>query len=184
MIILIVVGVAALLSIACYNTLVVRRNQMANAAGTVDVMLKKRYDLIPTVVETVRQYAGHESSLLSKVTEMRSRGFDALSSADKAGLDRELKSLGSSLRLVAENYPDLKASENFMQLQRTLNETEEQLSAARRTYNAGVTAYNNSVMTFPTNLFAELFGFRPGKVIAIPDEERAAPDMKKLFGKR
>lgn len=112
---------------------------------------------------------------------MRSKSYDSLTPQEKAEFDRTFSDVRRQIFMVAENYPQLRASENFMQLQRTLNETEEQLSASRRTYNACVTDYNNAVMTFPSNIVAGIFGFTKQAVLVIPEEERAVPNVKNLF---
>lgn len=181
MIISLILLLVALFFIISYNTLVRKRNSVTNAFGTIDAMLKKRFDLIPNLVATVQQYAKHEESTFSKITEMRSRGFNQLSDSEKAEFDQAFNSARRSFFMVAENYPDLKASENFLQFQRTLNETEEQLSASRRTYNACVTDYNNSVQTFPTHLIAGMFSFSVKEVLTIPEAERTNPSVKNLF---
>lgn len=181
MIIALILLLIALFFIISYNTLVRKRNSVTNAFGSIDAMLKKRFDLIPNLVSTVQQYAKYEENTFSKITEMRSRGFNQLSDSEKAEFDQAFNRASRSFFMVAENYPDLKASENFLQLQRTLNETEEQLSASRRTYNACVTDYNNSVQTFPTNLIAGMFSFSAKEVLTIPEEERTNPNVKNLF---
>ena len=181
MIVLIILAVIALFFIASYNTLTRKRNNIDNAFGSIDAMLKKRFDLIPNLVATVQQYAKHEEATFTKIAELRARNYENLSAGEKAEFDRSFAAASRSFFMVAENYPQLRASENFMQLQRTLNETEEQLSAARRTYNACVTDYNNSVMTFPSNMIANMFGFTKKEVLTIPEAERANPDVKKLF---
>ncbi len=177
----IIIAVCLLIIIGSYNSLVRKRNNVDNAFGSIDAMLKKRFDLIPNIVATVQQYAKHEESLFSKVTEMRTKGYEQLSSEDKAEFDKAFTQASRKFIAVAENYPELKASENFLQLQRTLNEVEEQLSAARRTYNANVTDYNNAVMTFPSNLIAGMFGFTAKTVLSIPEEERQNVNVKNLF---
>ena len=177
----IVVAACLLLVVVMYNNLVRKRNYVDNAFGSIDAMLKKRFDLIPNMVATVQQYAAHEKELLAEVTEMRSKRYGTLSGEEKADFDRAFTQAGRRLLAVAENYPQLRASENFLHLQRSLNEVEEQLSAARRTYNAHVTDYNNALMTFPSNLIAGLFGFTPRAVLSIPEEERANVDVKALF---
>lgn len=173
--------VIVLFVIISYNTLIRKQNNTINAFGTIDAMLKKRYDLIPNLVATVQQYAKHEQGVFAEVTELRTKPYAQMTQNEKADFDKTFNQARRSFFMVAENYPDLKASDNFLQLQRTLNETEEQLSAARRSYNACVTDYNNSVMTFPTNLLANMFGFRKKDVLTIPDEERKTPNVKELF---
>lgn len=181
MIILIIIGAIALIFISVYNSLVRKRNETVNAFGAIDAMLKKRYDLIPNLVATVQQYAEHEKSTFAQITEMRNKTYESLSNQEKANLDAAFSQATSRFFAVAENYPQLKASQNFEQLQRALNETEEQLSAARRTYNASVTDYNNAVQTFPSNMIAGMFGFTQKEVLTIPEKERATPDVKNLF---
>lgn len=170
--------------VSMYNGLVRRRNEIQNMQGSIDALLKQRFDLLPNLVATVKQYATHEATTLESVAALR-RGkssYSELSTDEKAAFDR---GFGLGLRdfyAVAENYPELKASENFMHLQRTLNELEEQLSAARRTYNATVTSYNNAVQTFPSSVIASMFGFRPQQVLATPPEEQRVPNVGNLFG--
>lgn len=177
----IIIAVCLLYVAIGYNSLVKKRNDVTNAFGSIDAMLKKRFDLIPNIVATVQQYAKHEESLFTKVTEMRSKRYGQLSDEEKAEFDKAFTQVSRQFIAVAENYPELKASENFMHLQRTLNEVEERLSAARRTYNACVTDYNNAVMTFPSNLIAGIFGFSSKPVLSIPEEERQNVSVKNLF---
>ena len=181
MISLIILGIIFLYAIISYNTLTRKRNNVDNAFGSIDVMLKKRFDLIPNLVATVQQYANHEEETFTKITNLRTKSYDSLTAEEKADFDKTFTAAKNNFFMVAENYPALRSSENFMQLQKTLNETEEQLSASRRTYNAAVTDYNNSVMTFPSNIIANLFSFTKKEVFAIPEEEKVNPDVKKLF---
>lgn len=178
---MILLAVIFLYSIVVYNRLTRKRNNVDNAFGSIDAMLKKRFDLIPNLVATVQQYAQHEEGTFAKITELRAQSYTAMSEADKVAFDEAFNSARRRFFMVAENYPALRASENFMQLQRALNETEEQLSASRRTYNAAVTDYNNSVMTFPANIVANVFSFTKKEVLTIPEEERANPNVKNLF---
>lgn len=181
MVAIIILVLLALALIVPYNNLTRRRNQVDNAFGAIDAMLKKRFDLVPNLVATVQQYAAHEKETLEQITALRAKNYAAMSPAEKADFDRSFNAARRRFFLVAENYPQLRASENFLQLQRSLNEIEEQLSAARRTYNAAVTDYNNAVMTFPSNLVAGLFGFTRKEVLSIPEAERANPNVKELF---
>ncbi|MCU4175487.1 LemA family protein [Marinilabiliaceae bacterium N1Y90] len=147
-----------------------------------DVQLKKRYDLIPNLVSTVKQYAAHEKDLLTKVTEMRAKATDGNLSADeKVALDNKISSGMKSLMVAVENYPDLKANENFMNLQRTLTEVESQISAARRTYNAVITDFNNGTQTFPKSIVAGVMKLQRKEVFVIPEVERQNVDVKSLF---
>ena len=174
-------AIIAIYGIIAYNDLIRKNNQVTNAFGTIDVMLKKRFDLIPNLVATVKQYAQHESDTFTKITELRTKSYDSMTNEEKTDFDRSFSQAQRHFFMVAENYPSLKASDNFLQLQRTLNETEEQLSASRRTYNACVTDYNNAVMTFPSNLIANIAHFKTKEVLTIPEEEKAVPNVKDLF---
>ena len=182
---IIIISAVVLLAIiitAMYNGLIRRRNEVDNAFGGMDVQLKKRYDLIPNIVATVKQYAAHEKDLLTKVTEMRAKATNGNLSADeKVALDNQISAGMKSIMVAVENYPDLKASENFINLQRTLNEVESQISAARRTYNAVITDYNNGIQTFPQNILAGMMKMTKKEVFVIPETERQNVDVKSLF---
>ncbi len=156
-----------------YNTLVYKRNVLQNTFASIDVMLKKRYDLIPNLVQTVKGYAEHEQEVLVRVTELRNRAAKPdLSDDEKIMLDARITGAMGRLMAVVENYPDLKADTHFLQLQRTITEIEEQISAARRAFNAAVTDYNNSCMMFPTNIAASVFGFSTRRLFEIPDVQK------------
>lgn len=178
---IIIVAVIALFLMMTYNTLVRRRNRADNAFATIDVMLKKRFDLIPNLVSTVQSYAKHEAGVLTEIVKLRSKSYSSLTQDEKVGMDKELRSVQHSFNILAEQYPDLKASNNYLQLQGSLNETEEQLSAARRTYNSAVTEFNNALQTFPSNLVASMFGFSKRALLETPAEERKNVDVKSLF---
>ena len=174
--------VVLLVPVAMYNTLVRKRNQIHNIFGTMDALLKKRWDLIPNLVSTVKGYADHERTLFENVTQARAQAEQGqLSENQKVGLENSFMQLLGVVRATVENYPDLKASDNFMHLQRTLNELEEQISAARRAYNASVTDYNNSVQTFPTNIIAGMFNFQEKPLFQIEAGERENPEIGKLL---
>ncbi|MDO5571460.1 MAG: LemA family protein [Bacteroidales bacterium] len=181
MITIIIIALLALFVIMTYNSLIRSRNEVTNSFATIDVMLKKRYDLIPNLVASVQKYAEHEKGVFEKVVELRQKNYSSLSDEEKITLDKEFNKASRSFFAVAENYPDLKASTNFLQLQASLNETEEQLSAARRTYNAAVTDYNNKIQVFPNNIFAGALGFTKKEVLVIPEVERERPNVKELF---
>src|SRR5688572_7451014 len=142
--VLIAVVVVGIFGITVYNNLVRRRNVVDQAFSTIDVQLTQRYDLIPKLVETVKQYMGHERSLLEDITRLRSQAVAATTPADRIAADNQLTRAMGQLNVTMENYPQLKASDTFVQLQRSLNEVEEQLAAARRSYNAAVTDYINA----------------------------------------
>lgn len=167
-----------LILVGMFNSLVARRNQVRNVFATCDVMMKKRYDLIPNLVSTVKGYAAHERELFEGITAARAKAMDSgAAGGERVLADNALTGMLSRLFAVVENYPNLKASDNFLHLQRTLNEVEEQLSAARRAYNASVTDYNNAVEMFPTNLIAGTFGFAREPFFEIPDTQRTAPNV-------
>ncbi len=187
MIIAIVIAAVVFLVIApiisIYNGLVRKRNEVDNAFGGMDVQLKKRYDLIPNLVATVKQYATHEKETLTNITEMRAKataGGD-LSNDEKVALDNQISAGMRKIMVAVENYPDLKANENFMNLQRSLNEVESQISAARRTYNAVVTDFNNGIQVFPSNIIAGMMNLKTKKVFEIIEEERQNVDVKSMF---
>jgi LemA protein len=173
--------VLVLFIVGMYNGLVRRRNEVDQAYGTIEVQLVQRYDLIPKLVETVKQYMGHERGLLENIVRLRNEAMDATVPAEKIRKDNELTHSLNALRVNFENYPQLRASENFMHLQRTLNEVEEQLAAARRSYNAAVTAYNTNVQTFPSALIAGPFGFDTKPMFAAEPRKREDVDMQGLF---
>lgn len=179
---IVLVAILAIGLFSVYNGLVRKRNGIIYAFSSIDVMLKKRFDLIPNLVASVQQYVKHESSTFAQITEMRNANYSTMSNSDKIKFDDQFTQCKNSFFAVAENYPDLKASENFMQLQRSLNETEEQLSAARRSYNAAVVNYNNSIETVPTLWIASSFGFTKNNDILVTlEKERENVDIKKIF---
>ena len=181
-IILGIVGVIVLSIILIYNGLVNRKNQVENAFGGMDAQLKKRYDLIPNIVNTVKTYMQHEADTLTQITELRAKATaDNISNDEKVDLDNALTAKLGGIMVAVENYPDLKASDNFIQLQRNLNEVESQISASRRTYNAVVTEYNNGIEMFPSNLLANFLNYQRKKVFEIPEEQRGNVDVKSLF---
>jgi LemA protein len=166
--------------VVMYNTLVSRRNQVDNVFGTMDAMLKKRWDLVPNIVSTVQGYAKHEKTLFENVTQARSRAVSGQMKSDEmVQYDNSVSQLMGVFRATVENYPQLKAGENFLHLQRTLNELEEQISAARRAFNAAVTDYNNAVQMFPTNIVASMFGFQTKTLLEFSRQERQNPDVEK-----
>ena len=169
--------------IIMYNGLIGKKNNVKNAISSIDVMLKKRHDLIPNLIETVKQYMTHEKETLTEIVRLRSQIVDNkdISNSERVGLENQLTNKLSGLNVNIENYPDLKANQNFMQLQGTLNETEEQLSASRRAYNATVLAYNNGLEMFPSNIIAGMMNLEQVDFLETPKEERQNPDVKSLF---
>ena len=179
----IIIGVVVILVVVfLYNSLISKKNQVTNVFGTIDALLKKRYDLLPKLISTVKAYMQHEKSLLTEITEMRAKAVSGRLSDDaQVELDNKLSKMLGGIMVAVENYPDLKANQNFLQLQRTMNEVEEQISAARRAYNAAVTAYNNAVEMFPTNVAASMMRYKLKKVFEISEEQREDVDAEKLF---
>ncbi len=177
----IALGVVALFLVFMYNSLVAKSNQVKNAFAGIDVQLKKRYDLIPNLVSTVKQYASHEKDLLEKITELRTKAESSHSPKEKVELDNEISGLIGKIMVAVENYPDLKASENFLHLQQSLNEVEEQLSASRRSFNAAVLNLNNAVQMFPTNLMAGVMGLSTQTMFEIPESQRSTPNVANMF---
>ncbi len=154
--IVIIVCVILLFVLIVYNGLVRKRNQVKQSRSSIDVYLTQRFDLIPNLVEVVKGYAAHEKSLFEEITKLRTAYMENKSLSDASVLDGKL----NSLIAVAESYPELKASDNFLNLQKNLTKMEDQLQAARRLYNTDVTTYNTALQTFPSNMIAGLFGFK------------------------
>nr|WP_321268379.1 LemA family protein [uncultured Sulfurimonas sp.] len=179
---LIVLIVVILILVLMYNSLVSKKNQVENIFASVDTVLKKRYDLIPNIVSTVSKYMEHEKSLLSEVTKLRADANKPnISDEQKIALDAKVSSALGSIMVAVENYPDLKANENVMHLQATLNEVEEQISAARRAYNQAVTDYNNAIEMIPTNFMANAMAYKRKQVFEIVESERKNINVKELF---
>ncbi len=171
-----------LITFILYNKLIKRRNQVQNIFGSLDAMLKKRYDLIPNLISVVQNYMKHESSVLSELTAMRTKALNPqISQDDKIKIQKDISQALGNIMIAVEAYPDLKASQNFIQLQGALNEVEEQISAARRAYNAAVTDYNDAVQTIPSNIVALLIGFKKKPVLETPEHERKNVSVKELF---
>lgn len=178
---LVVVGLGIAVALM-YNSLVRRKNQVTNIFATVDAMLKKCYDLIPNLVATAQEYMKHERHLLTEVTSLRAQALSGgISDDEKIDIDRQISKAIKGIWVAVENYPDLKASQNFLHLQSTLVDLEEQIAAASRAYNAAVADYNNGVEMFPTNLLAKAFGFRPRRLFEIEPPERSVSDAHLLF---
>jgi LemA protein len=181
-IIIILIVAIVLWVILSYNRLVSLRNRAKEAWADIDVQLKRRHDLIPNLVETVKGYAVHEREVFEKVTEARAKAMGARESQDlkkMAEAENYLAQTLKSLFAVAENYPDLKASQNFLELQRELRDTEDKIMYARRFYNANVRDLNIAIESFPTNIIASIFGFKKMDLFEISaPEEREAPKVK------
>ncbi|MDP8263974.1 MAG: LemA family protein [Candidatus Aceula lacicola] len=172
MLVFIIIAVIGVLAFGMYNGLIGKKNDVEKSFGSIDVMLKKRYDLIPNLVAAVKQYMQHEAGTLTEITELRAKAVSGnLSSDEKVSLDNKITKTLGGIMVAVENYPDLKASQNFIQLQGSLNEVEEQISAARRAFNASVTDYNNAVEMFPTNIFASMMNYKRKAVFAVANEQ-------------
>lgn len=171
--------IVALIGIALiYNSLVTKRNRVQNAWAQIDVQLKKRYDLVPNLVETVKGYAKHEKSVFEEVTKARAAVMSAKTPQESAAANNMLSAALKSLFAVAENYPKLRANENFLHLQSELSEIEGKIAYARQFYNDSVYDYNTSLQVFPNNIFAGLLGFRATEFFKASEEESKAVTVK------
>ncbi len=174
-------GVLVLLAIGLFNSLIRSRNQVDEAWSDIEVQLKRRYDLIPNLVSTVKGYAAHESGVFEKVTQARSQAMQAGSMAERLKDENQLSGALKSLFAVAENYPELKANQNFLQLQNDLTDTEDKIQAARRFYNGNVRDYNTKIQTFPGNIFASMFGFTKREFFDIDEKGPEGQPVKVEF---
>ncbi|MDW2958384.1 MAG: LemA family protein [Alphaproteobacteria bacterium] len=172
-----IVAIVLLYFIIVYNGLVARRNQVREAWATVDTQLKRRYDLIPNLVETVQGAAKHEKETLSAVTNARNAAM-AANGPSSGDAQNKLTETLKSLFAVAESYPDLKANQNFLELQRELTDTETKIQATRQFYNTVVMGLNTQIEQFPSNIVARMFGIMPEKMFEIQESERVAPKVK------
>ena len=181
----IILGIIVLLVIfiiAIYNSLVTLRQRVKNSWSQIDVQLQRRFDLIPNLVESVKGYMTHEQDVLTKVTELRSSWANATTVAEKAELDNQLSGALKTIMAVSENYPDLKANQNFSELQEELRNTENKISYSRQFYNDSVTRYNTKLELFPSNFIASMFHFTPEALFEAESAE-ARKNVKVDFGK-
>jgi len=169
-----IIVVLVILLISLYNRLVKMRNQRENAFADIDVQLKQRHDLIPQLVDTVKGYMKHESEVLTRITQARAAAIGASSINDKIAAENQLTGALNGLKIAVEAYPDLKASQNFMQLQEEISDVENKLAASRRFFNSATRELNNAVQTFPSNILAGMFGFQKEVMFEIPETERKA----------
>ena len=177
----VIIGVVALLLIylvALFNGLVRANNKVKEAFSTMDVYLKKRWDLIPNIVETVKGYAAHEADVLRDVIAARSGAYDKMSDSEKIKANQDLSGILGRLMAVAEAYPELKANENFKDLSRELSKVEEDIANARKYYNAVVRIFNNKVEIFPNVIFAKMFGFSVKPMFEVEAGERENVKVK------
>src|SRR5581483_4761006 len=178
-IVIALVVLAVLYAVLERNSMVAARNRVDEAWSGIDVQLKRRHDLIPNLVETVKGYAQHERETLEKVTEARAEAMKAQGPAEASRAESRLNAVLGDLRAVAENYPQLRATENFQQLTANLSELEDEIQAARRIYNSNVKAYNTKIQTFPNSLIASRSGFEKRDFFEITEAaEREAPEVR------
>jgi LemA protein len=173
----VLLALLALFVIATYNSLVVKRNRVRNGWHQIDVQLKRRTDLIPNLVETVKGYAGHEQGVFERVTQARAAVMNAHGPAEAAAADNALSQTLKSLFAVVENYPVLKANENFLKLQEELTTTENKIGFSRQFYNDVVMDYNNRIQMFPSNVVAGMFRFEAAEFYLVPEADREAPKV-------
>ena len=175
MLILIIIGIILITILVLYNNLVKARNLVKQAESGIDVYLNQRFDLIPNLVECVKAYSKYEKGIFTEITELRSSYMKQHKNIKNA---ENLNNKMNQLIAVAENYPELKASEQYLNLQKTLTKLESQLQAARRIYNTEVTSYNNKISVIPSNLIAVLFGFKEAKLFEIEEYKRENINIK------
>lgn len=181
-IILIIVVVVILFVISIYNNLVGLKQKVKNGWSQIDVQLQRRFDLIPNLVETVKGYMDHESDVLTKVAELRTSWASASSVKEKSELDTQLSGALKTIMAVSENYPELKANENFSQLQEELQNTENKIAFSRQFYNDIATKYNTKLEVVPSNIIASMFHFEPVELFEAESQE-ARKNVKVDFGK-
>ena len=181
-IILAIIAVIVIFVIATYNSLVTLKQRVKNAWSQIDVQLQRRFDLIPNLVETVKGYMGHESEVLEKVTSLRTSWANANTVHEKSELDNQLSGALKTIMAVSENYPDLKASQNFSELQEELQNTENKISFSRQFYNDTTTRYNTKLELFPSNIIAGMFGFKAEELFEVENDE-ARKNVKVDFNK-
>lgn len=174
----VIIVVIAVYAIAIYNGLIRLKNRVDEAWSDIDVQLKRRYDLIPNLINTVKGYATHEKELFEKVTKARTAAMGAGSTEDKAEAENMLSGTLKSLFAVSENYPDLKANQNFLELQRELSDTENKIQASRRFYNGNVRDFNTKIEIFPNNIFAGILKFVKREFFQAEEQEKENVEVK------
>ena len=167
-----VIVVILIYVLATYNSFVKLKNRVKEAFSTMDVYLKKRWDLIPNIVEVVKGYAKHEKDTLKEIVEIRNSAYDKMDDSTKVDTNNKVTQALSRIMALAEAYPDLKANENFKELQTELSKVEEDIANARKYYNGSIRLYNNKVQMIPSNIVAGLFGFKTEKMFEIQVEEK------------
>ncbi len=179
MVLVVVLVILGGVFVSIFNSLVVLKNQVKNAWAQIEVQLKRRHDLIPNLIESVKGYMVHESNTLQKIVELRQQAININGDAKiVSDIENQLSGALKSLFALAENYPDLKASQNFLQFQEELASTENKISFARQFYNDSVLSYNNQTQIFPSNIIAGMFGFEQETFFEIEENEKAVPKVK------
>lgn len=179
-IVIVVVVILAAWLVSMYNSLVKMRNNRENAFADIDVQLKQRHDLLPQLVETVKGYAAHEKDTLERVINARNGAIGAKTIDEKIVAENALSSALSGLKITLEAYPDLKANQNFLQLQEEIADLENKLSSVRRYFNSATKEYNNAVETFPSNILAGMFGFRKEVMFDLGEQRAALEEAPKI----
>ena len=177
-ILLIIIVLLVVFVVSMYNSLIGLRNQVKNAWSQIDVQLKRRHDLIPNLIETVKGYMNHERATLENITNARSKAVSAQGVSEKAQAEAQLTEAMGKFNLVVENYPDLKANQNFLALQEELTSTENKISFSRQNYNDQVLFYNNKIQMFPSNIMANMFNFKEEVFFQVEEKsEREVPKV-------
>ena len=179
-IIVVIIIVLVVAVVGMYNGLITSRNKVKNAWSQIDVQLQRRFDLIPNLVDSVKGYMKHEEGVLTKVTELRTSWANATTVAEKAELDNQLSGALKTIMAVSENYPDLKANQNFSELQEELRSTENKIAYSRQFYNDSVTMYNTKLEVIPTNIIAGMFNFKAEELFKT-DSDEARKNVKVDF---
>ena len=171
-IVIILIVIIVLYTLITYNNFIKLKNMVKEAFSTMDVYLKKRWDLIPNIVETVKGYAKHEENTLKEIVELRNNSYDSMTDDEKVQTNQRISKDIGQIMLLAESYPDLKASANFQDLSRELSKVEEDIANARKYYNGVIEMFNNKVEMFPSNIFAKLFGYKTKEMFETDERER------------
>ena len=177
-IVVVIIVIIGLYILSLYNKLVRLTNKIEEAFSTMDVYLKKRWDLIPNLLETTKGYMKHEKEVLTELTDLRKKGYDKLSNEEKIQTNEKMSTGLEKLMAVAENYPDLKANTNFQQLSSNLTKVEEDIANARKYYNGTVRTYNDTVEMFPSNIIAKKFGYTTKEMFEVDEKERENVQVK------